>query len=290
MSVEIEVRHERMRGDGVTLHVARAGTGPPVILLHGFPENWTSWRHQILPLARAGFSVLAPDLRGYNLSDRPTGRDAYRLRHLVDDVAALVRGAGFERAHVVGHDWGGIIAWTFAGEHPALLDRLVVLNAPHMRLYAEAAWRPAQLFRSAYVYFFQLPALPEALLSAADFAAVRHMFRALPARRGAFTRDEIDGYVRALAGPGALKAAIDYYRANAAPGAFRPARHARTDAPVLVIWGERDPALSRTLLDGIERFAPRVRVHRLPDAGHWVQNEAPDEVNALLLQFLGEAA
>lgn len=128
--MRIEIRHERVQGHGVELHVARAGAGPPVILLHGFPENWRSWHRQIGPLAVAGFSVWAPDMRGFNLSERPAGREAYLLRHLVADVAALVRATGHPRAHVVGHDWGGIVAWTFAGAHPELLDKLVILNAP----------------------------------------------------------------------------------------------------------------------------------------------------------------
>src|SRR5207244_2516240 len=130
-------------------------------LLHGFPENWRCWRHQFEPLAQAGLSVLAPDLRGYNLSDRPSPRAAYDLRRLVADVAALVRATGHTRAHIVGHDWGGVIAWAFAGAHPELLDRLVILNAPHMDIYLRKVWRPPQVFRSWYVLFFQIPRLPE---------------------------------------------------------------------------------------------------------------------------------
>lgn len=142
------IRHERVDADGVSLHVARAGDGPPVLLLHGFPENWHAWRHQIAPLADAGFSVWAPDLRGYGRSDRPGVQSAYRLDRLVADVAALVRATGHHRAHVVGHDWGGIVAWRFAAEHAASVDRLVVMNAPHMALYARQMWRSSQLLRS----------------------------------------------------------------------------------------------------------------------------------------------
>jgi pimeloyl-ACP methyl ester carboxylesterase len=282
----IELRHERVQGHGVGLHVARAGEGPPVVLLHGFPECWYSWRRQIEALARAGFSVLAPDLRGYNLSDKPAGRDAYHLRLLVEDVAALVRTTGQARAHVVGHDWGGILAWTLAGERPELLDKLVILNAPHLRLYFEKVRRPPQLFRSWYVLFFQLPALPERALSAGDFRAVRDMFKRYPAREGAFTGEDIDRYIEALSRPGALTAGLNYYRANLTSDRLEIARSARTEAETLIIWGERDPALGTELLEGIERVAPRVRVHRIPDASHWVQNEAPEEVNRVLVDFL----
>ena len=281
------LRHERVESrGGIALHVVRAGEGPLVVLLHGFPEHWISWRRQIEALVAAGFSVAAPDLRGYNLSDRPANRDAYQLRFLVDDVAAVVRAAGHSRAHVVGHDWGGIIAWTFACTCPGLLHKLVIMNAPHMRLYLEKARRPPQLFRTWYVIFFHLPALPERLLSAGDFAAIRRMFRELPARRGAFSEEDIEAYVAALRQPGALTAGLNYYRALRTPGGLELARCARTDAETLVIWGEKDPALGLDLLRGLERVAPRVRIHRLPGVGHWVQAEAPDEVNRALVEFL----
>ncbi len=281
------LRHERVESrGGVGLHVVRAGEGPLVVLLHGFPEHWISWRRQIDALVAAGFAVAAPDLRGYNLSDRPTSRDAYQLRFLVEDVAAVVRAAGHSRAHVVGHDWGGIIAWTFAGTCPKLLDKLVIMNAPHMRLYLETARRPPQLFRTWYILFFHLPAVPERVLSAGDFAAIRRMFRELPARRGAFSEQDIEAYVAALRPPGALTAALDYYRALRTPGGIALARAAHTDAETLVIWGEQDPALGLGLLRGLDRVAPRARVHRLPGVSHWVQAEAPDAVNGALVEFL----
>ena len=163
-----------------------------MILLHGFPENWRSWRKQIAPLVRAGFSVWMPDMRGYGWSDRPHAREAYHLHHLVADVVALVRATGHRHAHIGGHDWGGIVAWTFAGRHPELVDRLVICNAPHLRLYLQKLRRPPQLFRSWYVLFFQLPRLPEFVLSFRDFRVVRHMFARMPARPGTFTPTEID--------------------------------------------------------------------------------------------------
>ena len=283
---DVELRHERIKGDGIELHVARAGEGPPVILLHGFPENWHSWHRQVSALVGAGFSVLAPDMRGYNLSDRPAKREAYHLRHLVADVVALVRATGYPRAHVAGHDWGGIVAWTFAGTHPELLDKLVILNAPHLQIYLEKVRRPPQVFKSWYVLFFQLPALPELALSACDFRAVRNMFSRYPARKGAFSDEDIDEYIEALSRPGALTAALNYYRANLTPDALQMARSARSGAETLVIWGALDPALGTDLLEGLDRVAPRIRIHRIPDAGHWVQNEAPEEVNRVLTEFL----
>lgn len=287
MAPDVAIRHERVLADGVELHVARAGAGPPVILLHGFPENWRSWKHQIPALAAAGFSVWAPDLRGYNLSDRPTRREAYHLRHLVADVAALVRATGAPRAHVAGHDWGGIVAWTFAGHHPDLLDKLLILNAPHLRLYEEQARRLPQLLRAWYVLLFRIPWVAERALSARDFSGIRRILSTESSSpRRAFTEREVEEYVETWRPPGALTAALNYYRANAVSDARALAREAEAAAPTLVIWGDLDPALSTDLLIGLPRVARKVRVHRLRDVSHWVQNEAPDRVNQLMTEFL----
>jgi pimeloyl-ACP methyl ester carboxylesterase len=257
-----------------------------VILLHGFPENWTSWRWQFAPLVDAGFSVWAPDMRGYNDSDRPTERQAYHLRHLVNDVASIVRATGHGRAHLVGHDWGGVVAWTFAGDHPDLLEKLVILNAPHMDIFLDKVRRPPQMFRSSYVLLFQVPGVAEWTLSAWNYRALRTSFRRLSARPGAFRDADIDHYVRGLSAPGALTAALNYYRANARPEPLARARRARVQAETLVIWGDRDPALGVELLDDLHTVAPHARVHHIADAGHWVQNEAPDEVNRTMVEFL----
>lgn len=277
-----------MDAEGVRLHVARSGSGPAVVLLHGFPEFWYSWRHQIPALVDAGFSVVAPDLRGYNLSDKPPGRGSYRLEHLVRDVAAIARSTGQKRVHVVGHDWGGILAWTFASQHRDLVDRLVIMNAPHLGRFSEVVRRPPQIFRSWYLLLFQFPRIPERAIAARNYAAIRSLFRDKPAVEGAFSRDDIARYVEAISRPGALTAALNYYRALRLPGASRIGRRARTDAETLVIWGEQDPALTIGLLDGLERYAPRLRVHRIPHAGHWIQSEAPAEVNSVLKEFLQE--
>jgi epoxide hydrolase 4 len=280
------ILQRRIRGDGLDLHVAVAGDGHPVILLHGFPESGRSWQHQIAPLVAAGFSVWVPNLRGYPPSDFPSRRNAYHLRHLVEDVACLVEATGYKRAHIAGHDWGGIIAWTFAGMYPRRIDRLVILNAPHMKLYTDRVWRSSQMLRSLYALVFQLPTLPERLLASRHFKLVRHIFREMPARKPAFTEQDIEAYVNMLAQPGALTAALDYYRVNMRSDGLALARAARTDAPTLVIWGERDPALEVGLLEGLEQFAPDITICRIPDASHWVQNEAPQEVNAAILEFL----
>ena len=287
MLEEPELRHKRIAGDGLDLHVVTAGKGPPIILLHGFPENWRSWRQQIPALAAAGFSVLAPDLRGYNLSDRPAEQNGYRLNHLVADVAALVRSTGYARVCVAGHDWGGIIAWTLASQHPEMVDKLVILNAPHPKIYLEKVRYPSQMVRSWYVLFFLLPRLPELLLSAGNYWAIRNMFKRGPVRKETFSDLDIEEYIVPLSQPRALNAALGYYRANLKMATLRTfARSAPIDAETLVIWGEHDPALGIELLEGLDEVAPRVRIHRISSSSHWVQNEAPVEVNRILIRFL----
>jgi epoxide hydrolase 4 len=284
---ELSLRHVRIAGDGVDLHVVTAGKGPPVILLHGFPENWRSWRRQIPALTSAGFSVLVPDLRGYNLSGRPAEQNGYRLDHLVADVVALVHATGYPRAHIVGHDWGGVIAWAFASQYPQLVDKLVILNAPHLKIYLKKVRYPPQMLRSWYVLFFLLPRLPELVLSARDYLAIRYMFKLGPAGEAAFSESDINEYIQALSQPGALTAALDYYRANLKMAVLRTfARVARIDLETLVIWGELDPALGIELLEGLDEVVPRLRIHRVPRSSHWVQNEAPLEVNRSLVRFL----
>lgn len=279
--------------DGVKLHAAKAGARdrPPVVLLHGFPEFWYSWRHQIPALVDAGFSVVAPDLRGYNLSDKPAGREFYHLDRLVSDVACTVRSTGHSRAHIIGHDWGGILSWAFAGRHAELLDRLVIMNAPHMEAYRRKARRPPQLFMSWYVALFCLPGISEFALSANNYAAIRDMFSNKTARKEAFSSTDIDKYVQAIAQPGALTAALNWYQCGMlSAGGMIPARQARVNAPALIIWGELDPALHVSNLDGLEEFAPHLHIHRIPQVSHWVQCEAANEVNATLIPFLkGEA-
>lgn len=272
--------------NGVRLHVIQAGPedGPPAILLHGFPEFWRAWDRQIGPLARAGWRVTVPDLRGYNLSEKPPGVAAYRLHTLQKDVGALIRALGHTRAHVVGHDWGGIIAWALAIRQPEVVDRLVILNAPHPAAARRMARIPAQWARSWYILFFQLPWLPERSL---------HRFGAW-ALRGtnpdAYTAEDRELYREAWDRPGAASAMINYYRALARSGGGSGDEAAlRVNVPTLVLWGERDAALLPELADGLERWVPGVRVVRFPRASHWVMRDEPLRVNNLIIDFLSGA-
>jgi epoxide hydrolase 4 len=282
-----DVRVERLLVGGIRLRVIQAGPaeGPLVLLLHGFPESSFGWRHQIPALAAAGFRVWAPDGRGYAGSDAPPRLDAYALPRLVDDVVGLIDAAGRERAHVVGHDWGGVVAWKVAEHHPTRVARLVALNAPHPRVHQELLRRrPRQVAKSLYMLFFQLPLLPEALLGARDGRALAAaMVRS--SRPGTFGEDELEAYRREWRRPGALRAMLDWYRAAVRHGG-REAERPRIHVPTLVLWGERDAFLEAEGVTASAELCDDARVERLADATHWLHHEEPARVNAALIGFL----
>ena len=283
----VELAHRYADLGDVRLHYVEVGEGPLVLLLHGFPQFWYQWRHQIPALVEAGFRVVAPDMRGYNLSDKPLGVGAYRVELLARDVERLIRTCGEGTADVVGHDWGAIAAWVAAMRHPERVEKLAILNVPHPARSLDGLLSPMQLLRSSYVFFFQIPRLPEKVIRAGDFALLRSVFRRDPVRPGAFTAEDIERYAGAMAQPGALTATLNYYRALLRyPGESR-ALLKRVEAPVLVIWGERDRSLSRRLAEPPRLWVPNLlRVERLREASHWVAEDRPREVNTLLLDFL----
>jgi pimeloyl-ACP methyl ester carboxylesterase len=271
----------------VRLHYVEAGEGPLVVLLHGFPEHYYAWRYQWGALAAAGYHVVAPDLRGYNLSSKPRAVRAYHMKALAYDVAALIEHCGAERAAaLVGHDWGGGVAWGTAMRYPEHLERLTILNCPHPLTFMRALTTPRQLLRSYYIFLFQLPWLPEHLLPLNDFASLRRTLRTDTTRPDAFTPADVDRYIAALRQPGALRGGINYYRAFIRYGLAERHLLRRIDLPTRVIWGERDRYLGRNLAAPPRRWVPNCRVERLPNASHWVQCDAPERVNALLLDFL----
>ena len=280
-----DLTHREAVVNGVRLHYVEAGDGPPVLLLHGFPQFWYCWRHQIPALASAGFRALAPDLRGYNLSEKPPAVSDYRIEKLVDDVAGLIRHAGLDRAIIIGHDWGGAVAWAVAMRCPELVKRLVVINAPHPAAFTRELRTAVQLRRSWYIFFFQLPWLPESLVRRGNFAGLEQTFRHDPVRPGTFTEEDIRLYKEALARPGALTAMLNWYRALGRRG-LRSKDVRPVTAPTLLVWGERDRYLGPRLSEGIEQWVPNLRVERLPDASHWVPEEWPQRVNRLLIEFL----
>ncbi len=290
-SLPVAARSEFLTAGNVRLHVVHAGPegGPLALLLHGFPENWYSWRQQLPLLVEMGYHVVIVDQRGYNLSEKPLGVTSYAIERLVGDVRDLLEVLGYERAVIVGHDWGGVVAWRFALDFPQRVERLVILNAPHPAAFARelrSSWQ--QRLKSWYALFFQLPVLPELLLGFSPHATATLFFRHMVEREGAFTDRDLVYMATALAQPGALRAMLNWYRAALRRFASRPSGVIAT--PTLLIWAEDDPALSRDLTYDLTGWVPKLRLTYVLNCGHWVQNEAPDEVNGALWHFLRSAS
>lgn len=274
----------------VRLHYVEAGEGPLVVLLHGFPEFWYGWRGQIGPLAAAGFRVVAPDLRGYNLSSKPKGSAAYSGDRLAADVRDLIHERGAPAACVAGHDWGGVIAWATAMRHPQVVRRLAILNAPHPGHFVRSIPRhPDQLLRSWYTLAFQVPWLPERVIAARGFRLLREGMRRT-AQPGAFTDEDLRRYAEAWAQPGALRAMLAYYRSPLRDPGHRATADVRpVTAPTRVIWGQHDRFLNSALGEPDPVDVPGLeRVFRL-ETSHWVQHDEPERVAELLIEFFSAA-
>ena len=279
--------HREEAVGGLRLHWVEAGQGPLVLLLHGFPELWLAWRNQIPALAAAGFRVVAPDLRGYNLSGKPAGVSSYRMELLAGDVANLVRHLGYERTHLVGHDWGGAIAWCVPALHPGLVERLAHPQRPAPDPLPEEARDPRAGEALVLRLLLPAPVLPRALPPRHRAGFLKRMLRRDPVTPGAFSPDEIEAYRDAFLRPGAATAAINYYRAAFRTGTRIPGlRRSLDGVPTLVLWGEGDRYLGPELLDGLEALVPDLRLVRIPDASHWLPADAVERVNAELIAFL----
>jgi pimeloyl-ACP methyl ester carboxylesterase len=277
----MNISHHRVNVGRLALHVAEVGQGPAVLCLHGFPAYWADFREQMLALAQAGFRVIAPDLPGYAESDKLTGTLAYRSTLLADDLAALIQALGLKSARVIGHDWGGTLAYCLASQHSQLVERLVILNAGHPELFRLALRHPAQIIKSWYMFLFQLPWLPEWLVQRRSVLALA--LRGMLVRKEALSDAELTDYLSAMRVPGAAHGAVSYYRA-----AFRaPVRAQRTvTQDTLVLWGERDTALSaELLLTDLAKYVPHVRVERFQAAGHWIHRDLPELVSQRLIAF-----
>ena len=285
------MEHTTVATNGIHLHVVKSGpeNRPLVILLHGFPEFWYAWRKQIPKLASAGYHVWAPDQRGYNLSGKPRGIDAYTIDKLGADVMGLIDTAGREKVLLVGHDWGAMIAWWIAVMHPNRIARMVVINVPHgtvMRKYLRHNIQ--QMLRSWYIFFFQFPWLPEALSRMQNWRVVcRTLVKS--SRPGTFSVDDLDTYRKAWSQPEAFTCMVNWYRAiiQRPP---RPFKNPRISIPTLLIWGAKDRFLGRHMAQPSIDLCDKGRLIFIEEATHWVQHEEADQVNNLLTEFLGEAS
>lgn len=285
-----DIRTRTIEANDLEFLIDEAGEGDSVaLLLHGFPESRRCWRHQLPALAALGWHAVAPDMRGYGGSSRPRGREAYRIEHLVEDAAALFDALGAERRLLIGHDWGGMIAWAFAIRRARPLDGLAVLNAPHPLAYRQAVWRGGgkQLMRSWYVLFFQLPWLPERLFGANRAKRLARAIARSARRPETFPRGVMEHYRDNASQPGALTAMLNYYRANL--DVREMARGPGVDVPTLLLWGEQDTALGPELVTPSAHYVDDIAIQRFPEVSHWLPEEAPAEVNAVLAEWLREA-
>jgi pimeloyl-ACP methyl ester carboxylesterase len=290
------ITHEFVDGDGVRLHCARAGNGRLMLFLHGFPEFWYAWRHQLPCFGELGWCAVAPDMRGYNLSSKPADFSAYRTKHLVEDVRRIAARYTREPLVLVGHDWGGAPAWSFAMAYPEQLSHLVILNSPHPYLYwRDLTTNAAQQEASRYMLLLRDPKA-ERVLSENNFERLWRFAFGEMSGSAHLSAEDRAAYAAAWAQPGALTGGLNYYRASPLypptpddPGARKatltPASfHVRV--PTLVLWGEKDRALLLNCLDGLAEFVPNLKIVRVPEASHWIAQEQPALVNREIATFI----
>jgi pimeloyl-ACP methyl ester carboxylesterase len=298
-----DVEFIRVAANGINFEVAALGSGDRLALcLHGFPEHAYSWRHQMPLLARLGYRVWAPNLRGYGGTDSPREVSAYRTRTLVEDVAALILASGAKETLLLAHDWGGALAWSLAIEQhaksaragdpgleqPGLIDKLVVMNLPHPACFARELRRPPQLFQSWYMFFFQLPWLPEFMLGRRNARATSSIIRGSSRNPARFTDEDLEVYRANAARPGGLTAMINWYRALFRGGlrGFRSGPIPVIHIPTLFLWGDADRALSLRTTQGTDKYVSNLTFRVFPGISHWIQQEAPEAVNAMLEAWL----
>lgn len=280
------LEHVTLPSNGIRLHVVQTGSryGPLVILLHGFPEFWYGWRRQLQPLAEAGFRAWAPDQRGYNLSEKPPGISDYRLEELAGDVLGLIDAAGVEKCYLVGHDWGGAVAWWVALRFPERIHKLAILNMPHPAVLKETLFSSlSQLRRSWYIFFFQIPHFSEAILRNNDWQQVVRMLKA-GSKPDSFTSQDLDLYRQAWYRKGAFTAMLNWYRA-AIQMLPDSTGDMRIRVPTLMLWGANDIALGRDMAQPSLDLCDEGKLIFFEDSSHWVQLDESEAVNRHLVEF-----
>jgi len=296
-SKAVMLKDEYAEVNGVRLHYVTAGKGKLVMFVHGFPEFWYEWKKQLLEFGKS-YQAVAPDMRGYNLSSKPSDVDQYQVKYLVEDLRALAEKLGHKKFILVAHDWGGAVAWAFAIAHPDYVEKLVIINAPHPGVFArELRENPAQQKASQYMLMFRSPQA-ESTLSANNYAMLVQVVLGEGLKNGVFTEEDKQAYIAAWSQPGALTGGLNYYRAArvgppASAGDTSTGNFAGMDqsslvvkVPTLVIWGEKDTALLTGNLEGLDKFVPNLTIKRIPEGTHWVIHEKPALVNQYISEFI----
>ncbi len=291
------MEHKYAEVNGVKLHYVCNGSGKLMLFLHGFPEFWYEWKNQLAEFGQDHFAV-APDMRGYNLSDKPQSLADYQVDVLVDDVKALADHLGYEKLTLIAHDWGGAIAWVFALKYPTYLDKLVIINAPHPIVFQrELIENPAQQEASQYMLVFRSEQA-EGILSSENYAPLVQNTLSEGLEKGFFTEEDKQAYLAAWSQPGALTGGLNYYRAAEIGPPTNEEDKSRLTAfsanfpdpiiqiPTLVIWGEKDPYLLLGNLEGLSDYVPNLTIKRIEDGSHWVVHEQPKLVNQYIREFI----
>ena len=290
------LKHDYANLNDIRLHYVTAGKGKLLMFAHGFPEFWYGWKNQITEFENE-YQVVAPDMRGYNLSSKPTDVEQYRVEYLIEDLRLLAEHLGHKRFILIGHDWGGAVAWAFALLHPDYLEKLIIINAPNPGVFnRELQENPAQQRASQYMLMFR-SSQAEQVLSADNYASLVDSILGKGLKEGYFTTEDRNAYLEAWSQPGSLTGGLNYYRAarvgppsdqgGQASGNFdTDTTVQKVTVPTLVIWGEKDQALLTGNLEGLEEFVPELTVKRIPDGSHWVVHEKPDLVNAYIRDFI----
>ena len=285
--------HKYADVNNIRLHYITVGKGKLIMFLHGFPEFWYEWKNQLAEFGR-DYQAVAPDMRGYNLSSKPTDVEQYQIKYLIEDVRALAEHLGYKKFILVAHDWGGAVALPFAIRHPDYLEKLIIINAPHPATFIrELRDNPEQRKASQYILVHRTPKAEE-ILSRNNYALLASNLLEDGLKQGYFTEEDKKAYIEAWSQPGALTGGLNYYRAthlgsftgesddisSADPSLFTVA------VPTLVIWGEKDKYLLTGNLEGLEKYVPNLTIKRIPEGSHWVIHEKPGLVNSYIREFI----
>lgn len=280
-------QHNYLKTNHIRLHYVTQGEGKLILFLHGFPEFWYSWRYQITEFSQ-DYQVVAVDLRGYNQSDKPRGIENYTLEKLEQDILGVIQHFGEDKCILVGHDWGGGLAWSFATHYPEYIEKLIVMNCPHPASFSQSLKKnPQQILKSAYMAFFQLPLLPELLFQWNNYQLLADAFRKNTIQNNVFRDRDLEKFKQAASQPGALTAMLNYYRALPQI-LFQESQQKPLEKPTLLIWGEDDPFLGKELTNDLKDYVKDLQIKYIPNCGHWVQQERPQLVNQAMRDFLTE--
>jgi pimeloyl-ACP methyl ester carboxylesterase len=285
------LQNEFVNVNGIRMHYVTIGKGPLIVFLHGFPEFWYSWRHQI-PFFSKHFKVVVPDMRGFGETERPTEIDQYRIEKLVTDIVELIHSLGQEKATIVGHDWGGIITWSIGMMAPDIVENLIIMDAPHPAVFQRNAFRNyEQMQKSWYMFFFLLQNVPERVLSHNNFELLKHVFEVSIKRKKNFTQRDIEWYISSWSKEGGITGGINYYRSNLNAEFWGNLDESipfpKIKSPTLQIWAGEDLFLGKELTEGTSEFVDALfSLKIIPNCGHWIQQEAPEEVNQIMDEFL----